>query len=170
MAKAASVWNDSSSIPLDDRRSPRTICNRLVPNIHRDMKPGNAMTFHISFGTVILALMTLRFFGRLTHLAPEASIPPWQHLTSLGVHWLLFVLVLATTITGWAFASFRGWSISWFFIAPLPMLAHEASAANRASTCTLQVSGAANPDAHIMQQPIPSSRSAFFFWSSLNAP
>ncbi len=24
--------------------------------------------------------------------------------------------------------------------------------------------------AHIMQQPIPSSRSAFFFWSSLSAP
>ena len=90
------------------------------------------MTFHISIGMVILALMTLRFFGRLTHLAPEASLPPWQHLTSLGVHWLLFVLVLATTITGWAFASFRGWSISWFFIAPLPMLAHEASAAARA--------------------------------------
>jgi len=31
--------------------------------------------------------------------------------------------VFASTITGWLFASFRGWSISYFFIVPLPMLA-----------------------------------------------
>jgi cytochrome b561 len=69
------------------------------------MKPGNAMTFHISIGMVILAPMTLRFFWRLIHpVAPEASLPPWQRLTSEGVHWLLYVLVLATTITGWEFA------------------------------------------------------------------
>ena len=39
-----------------------------------------------------------------------------------GVHWLLYVLVLATTLTGWFFASMRGWSISFFFAFPLPML------------------------------------------------
>ena len=77
--------------------------------------------------------MTRRPSWRLTHpVAPEASLPPWQHLTSEGVHWLLYVLVLATTITGWAFASFRGWSISLFFTAPLPMLAPVGSAAVRA--------------------------------------
>ena len=31
------------------------------------------------------------------------------------MHWLLYVLVLATTFTGWLFASFRGWSISLFY-------------------------------------------------------
>jgi cytochrome b561 len=35
------------------------------------------------------------------------------------------VLVLATTISGWLFASFRGWSISLFYLAPLPMLTSE---------------------------------------------
>jgi cytochrome b561 len=45
----------------------------------------------------------------------------WQRLTSEAVHWLLYALVLATTITGWLFTSFRGWSMSLFFLAPMPM-------------------------------------------------
>ena len=34
----------------------------FMPDIHRDMKPGDAMTLHISTGIVILALIVLRFF------------------------------------------------------------------------------------------------------------
>jgi cytochrome b561 len=55
-------------------------------------------------------------------VAPESSLPAWQRVSSEAVHWLLYVLVLATTITGWLFASFRGWSVSFLFLAPLPML------------------------------------------------
>jgi cytochrome b561 len=47
------------------------------------------------------------------------------------VHWLLYALVLATTITGWLFASFRGWSISLFFMMPLPMLSADNAAAGK---------------------------------------
>ncbi|WP_159005565.1 cytochrome b [Bradyrhizobium sp. S69] len=95
----------------------------LMPDLHRDMKPGVGMTLHISFGIVILALIVLRLVWRLTHpVAPESSLPPWQRVATEGVHWLLYALVLATTITGWLFASFRGWSISLFFMMPLPML------------------------------------------------
>ena len=87
----------------------------LMPDIHRGMKPGDAMTFHISIGIVILALIVLRLAWRLTHpVAPESSLPPWQRVSSEAMHWLLYVLVLATTITGWLFASFRGWSMSFF--------------------------------------------------------
>jgi cytochrome b561 len=32
-------------------------------------------------------------------------------------------MVLAATITGWLFASFRGWSVSYLNLFPLPMLA-----------------------------------------------
>jgi cytochrome b561 len=47
------------------------------------MKPGAAMTFHISFGIVILVLIVLRFAWRLGHpVAPENSLPPWQRLGS----------------------------------------------------------------------------------------
>jgi cytochrome b561 len=96
----------------------------LMPDIHRDMQPGAPMALHISIGIVILALIVARLIWRLTHpVAPESSLPRWQQLSSEATHWLLYVLVLATTLTGWLFASFRGWSISFFYIMPLPMLA-----------------------------------------------
>jgi cytochrome b561 len=94
----------------------------LMPDLHRNMKPGAPMTFHISFGITILLLIVLRLVWRLTHpVAPESSLPPWQRLSSEAVHWLLYVLVLATTVTGWLFASFRGWSVSFFYLLPIPM-------------------------------------------------
>jgi len=95
----------------------------LMPDIKRNMSPGLAMTWHVSIGTTILALIVLRFAWRLTHpVAPESSLQPYQRLTSEAVHWLLYLLVLATTISGWLFASARGWKMSWFFFAPMPML------------------------------------------------
>jgi cytochrome b561 len=104
----------------------------LMPDIHRGMKPGDAMTLHISFGILILMLIVLRLFWRITHpVAPESSLPPWQRLTSEAVHWLLYALVLAVTVTGWLFASFRGWPVSFFFLAPLPMLSSESASAGR---------------------------------------
>jgi len=105
----------------------------LMPDIHRGMKPGAAMTFHISIGITILVLIVLRLAWRLTHLvAPESSLPPWQRLSSEAVHWLLYAIVLATNISGWLFASFRGWSVSFFYLAPMPMLSSDNAAAGKA--------------------------------------
>jgi cytochrome b561 len=104
----------------------------LMPDIHRGMKPGVPMTFHVSFGIVILALIILRLVWRLAHpVAPESSLASWQRLTSGAVHWALYALVLATTVTGWLFASFRGWSLSFFYLVPLPMLASDNAAAGK---------------------------------------
>jgi cytochrome b561 len=101
---------------------------KFMPHIHRGMTPGEAMTFHISFGITIMALMVLRLFWRITHpVAPARSLPAWQQLISEAVHWLLYALVLATTMTGWIFASDRGWSVSLFSAVPLPMLPTEGS-------------------------------------------
>jgi cytochrome b561 len=105
----------------------------LMPDIHRGMQPGAAMTFHVSFGMLILTLIVLRFWWRLTHpAAPESSLPDRQRLSSELVHWMLYVMVLATTVTGWLFASFRGWSLSFFYLFPLPMLASNNAAAGKA--------------------------------------
>jgi cytochrome b561 len=95
----------------------------FMPDIHGHMKPGAAMTWHISIGTTILGLMLLRLAWRLTHpVAPEISLPAYQRITSKAVHWLLYVLVLLTTLSGWLFASAHGWQIAWFFWLTLPML------------------------------------------------
>ena len=104
----------------------------LMPDIHRGMKPGVGMTFHISVGITIMVLIVLRFAWRLTHpVAPESSLPPWQRLSAEAVHWLLYALVLGTTMTGWLFASFRGWGVSFFYLVPLPMLTSENAAAGK---------------------------------------
>jgi cytochrome b561 len=105
----------------------------LMPDLHRGMQPGVPMTLHLSFGLSILILIVLRFVWRLTHrVAPESSLPIWQRLSSELVHCLLYILVLATTVTGWLFASFRGWSVSFFYLFPFPMLASDNAAAGRA--------------------------------------
>jgi cytochrome b561 len=104
----------------------------LMPDIHRG-PPGAPMIFHISVGMTILVLIVLRLAWRITHpVAPESSLRPWQRLSSEAVHWLLYVLVLATSFTGWLFASFRGWSISFFYLFPMPMLASDNRAAGKA--------------------------------------
>ena len=100
----------------------------LMPDIHRGMKPGAAMSFHVSLGIVILLAITARLAWRLTHpVAPDNTLAPWQRLTAQTTHWLLYALVLATTMTGWLFASFRGSSMSLFYLAPLPMLENAAA-------------------------------------------
>ncbi len=76
----------------------------LMPDIHRGMSPGAPMILHISVGIVILALIVARLVWRL--VASETSLPrgsacPRKPCTGL--------LVLATTLSGWLFASARGW-------------------------------------------------------------
>jgi cytochrome b561 len=105
----------------------------LMPDLHRGMKPGAPMTFHISCGLTILMLIVLRLVWRLTHpVAPDSSLTPMQRLGSEAVHWILYALVLATTLAGWLFASFRGWSVSYFYLFPLPMLAADNAAGGKA--------------------------------------
>ncbi|WP_315730357.1 MULTISPECIES: cytochrome b [unclassified Bradyrhizobium] len=105
----------------------------LMPDLHRGMQPGAPMTFHVSFGLTILIVIVLRLIWRLTHpVAPESTLPTWQRLSSEVVHWMLYLAVLATTLTGWLFASFRGWSVSFFYLFPIPMLASDNAAAGRA--------------------------------------
>src|SRR5579863_2235604 len=104
----------------------------LMPDIGRGMNPGVAMSLHISIGVTILLLVALRLLWRLTHpVAPESGLPAWQRIGAESVHWLLYLAVLLTTITGWLFASARGWSIALYGLVPLPRLVEQGSALGR---------------------------------------
>jgi cytochrome b561 len=62
-----------------------------MPDLHRNMQPGAPMTFHVSLGLTIRALIVLRLAWRLAHpVAPESSLPSWQRLSSELVHWMLY--------------------------------------------------------------------------------
>jgi cytochrome b561 len=105
----------------------------LMPDIHRGMTPGAAMSAHISIGMTIPVLIVLRFLWRLTHpVAPESGLPAWQRVSLELVHRLRYPAVLLTTLSGWFFASMRGWTIYLYGVAPLPHLVAEASPPGRA--------------------------------------
>ena len=105
----------------------------LMPDIRRGMEPGVAMHMHISIGIVVLALIVVRLLWRLTHpVAPAPELPRWQSVASEAVHWLLYLLVFVTTLSGWFFASARGWSLAFFGLFPLPALVAQGSAVGRA--------------------------------------
>lgn len=105
----------------------------IMPPIRRGLAPGLAMHVHISTGIVVLGLIVVRLLWRLTHPVPsEPELPRWQRNASGAVHWLLYLLVLATAFTGWFYASARGWSLTFFGLAPLPALVAQGSPAGRA--------------------------------------
>jgi cytochrome b561 len=104
----------------------------FMPDLH-GKPPGSYMVFHMSVGTTILALMVLRLIWRLGHpVAPESSLPAYQRVSSEAVHWLLYLLVLLTTLSGWLFASGRGYSVDWFYLTHLPMLTAQSRDLTRA--------------------------------------
>lgn len=111
---------------------PQYAIGWLMPDIHRGQVPGTAMMLHISIGIVILTIVVLRLLWRLAHpVAPDNSLQPWQRLSSQALHWLLYLFVFATTVSGWFFASMRGWSIALFGVVKLPMLTETGSTIGR---------------------------------------
>jgi cytochrome b561 len=97
-------------------------------DVRPGMTPGTAMSLHISVGTTIMALIVFRLIWRVTHpVAPEGSLPDWQRLSSALVHWLLYLALITTTLTGWLFESARGWKIALYGVVSLPQLVKEGS-------------------------------------------
>jgi cytochrome b561 len=105
----------------------------LMPSVRRGMEPGTSMHLHISIGIVVLALIVVRLLWRLWHrVPPAAELPRWQAVASAAVHALLYLLVLVTTLSGWFYASARGWALTFFDLAPLPALSAPGSTVGRA--------------------------------------
>lgn len=105
----------------------------LMPEVKRGMQPGLSMHTHISIGIVVLALILVRLLWRVTHpVPPEPELPKWQRNASEAVHWLLYLLVFVTTLSGWFYASARGWTLTFFGLFPLPALVAQGSPTGRA--------------------------------------
>jgi cytochrome b561 len=104
----------------------------IMPDIRPGMTPEAWMNLHMSIGFVVLVVIVVRLAWRLTHpVAPESTLPGWQRTSSEGLHWLLYLLVLASTLTGWTYASMRGWTLSLFGTVTMPALVAERSPVGR---------------------------------------
>lgn len=62
---------------------------------------------HKSFGITVLLLAVLRVVWRISHTPPDlpATHPRWQHIAASLTHALVYVLMFALPLTGWAMVS-----------------------------------------------------------------
>jgi cytochrome b561 len=106
----------------------------IMPNIGRGMQPEGLMNLHLSVGTLILVAALARVAWRLFRgaPAPEASLAAWQDRTARMLHVLLYGLLFAMIVTGWSYASMRGWTVTVFGLLSLPALVVQGSAIGRA--------------------------------------
>jgi cytochrome b561 len=63
-------------------------------------------TGHAGLGYDFLALLILRMLWRWTHAVPAlpTDMPRWERLSAYASHYGLYLLMIATTLTGWALA------------------------------------------------------------------
>lgn len=75
-----------------------------------DATTNNLYSTHKLIGLTILTLMVARLLYRLTAGAPPPSptLSTAQRLVSSSVHWLFYVLLIATAIGGWLGISYFG--------------------------------------------------------------
>lgn len=95
-----------------------------MPDIGRGTQPGRLIALHLSIGFLVLILAILRLLWRLAHPVEPVTegVPRWQVRAAQAVHWLLYFLLLALPVLGWASASARGWSLRFFGLLPVPSL------------------------------------------------
>lgn len=77
---------------------------------------------HKEFGIVVLTLVIIRILWRFINITPKLTIPHWERMAALAVHWALYILILAMPMTGWLMSSAAGFPVSFFGLVTLPNL------------------------------------------------
>jgi len=99
-----------------------------MPEVEKDTKPDGLIAWHLFFGTLILTVMLLRVFWRVSHPAPiSVPMPRWQELASKAIHQSIYIVLLTLPLMGWANASSRGWDVKLFGLISLPALSPKGS-------------------------------------------
>ncbi len=71
---------------------------------------------HISLGITVLILLLLRYFWKMVQEtpAPFANYKVWELKLSIIVHWLFYILLLITCISGYLIATAKGTGVDFF--------------------------------------------------------
>lgn len=80
------------------------------------------LSIHRSIGIIILVLVALRLINRLFNPPPSlpADLPIWQQILAKASHLLLYGLMFALPIIGWAMLSAGGYPVEIFGSIDLP--------------------------------------------------
>jgi cytochrome b561 len=102
----------------------------LMPDVHRDTLPIGLINWHISIGAIIILLVLIRLIWHWIAPAPAPLKTVSALLQKLAgaTHALLYFVLVLFPLTGWANASVRGWSLTFFDLFPLPSLFTKGSA------------------------------------------
>lgn len=86
--------------------------------------PGMLIGYHMSVGILILAVVLFRFAWRLFKGVPEYSLelPKWQKNISFLTHYGMYALLVLVPLTGWMWASVKGWDVKLFNLFSVPSL------------------------------------------------
>ncbi|SAK54544.1 cytochrome B561 [Caballeronia fortuita] len=105
-----------------------------MPDVHRDTKPIGLIAWHLGVGVAIFLLVLVRLLWRSVHAAPPepASLPPALRALARYTHWLLYLLLIAVPLMGWANASSRDWAVTLFAAIPMPPLSPAGSSVGHA--------------------------------------
>jgi cytochrome b561 len=97
------------------------VMKRLVPEGSlRD----NLYNFHEALGALVLIVMVVRLARRLAFgvPAPDAGMPAIEQRASLWAQYLLYALILVTTVLGWAGTNAYGDPVSVFGLFDFPTI------------------------------------------------
>jgi cytochrome b561 len=83
------------------------------------------VSIHKPLGILVLVLAAIRLLNRLLNPPPPlpADMPPWQRFAARGSHILLYVLMFAVPLVGWAMLSAAGYPIVLYGPLQLPPIA-----------------------------------------------
>lgn len=78
--------------------------------------------WHKWLGVTVFGLAVLRLLWRVGHPAPPLpqTMPAWQRRAAQGLHWVLYVLMLAIPLTGWLMSSAKGFQTVYLGLLPIP--------------------------------------------------
>jgi cytochrome b561 len=98
----------------------------LMPHVGRNTQNTGLVSWHLSIGAATLFVIVLRFLWRLAFpVTPDKTLEPWERQLSRITHAMLYILVVAMTLLGWAAAGYHAWGVKLFGIIPLPAIAPE---------------------------------------------
>jgi cytochrome b561 len=101
----------------------------FMPHIRRGTPQDGLVDLHLSLGATLLLLVILRLAWRVIRPTPLATtMAPWERVLAQLTHALLYLLLLAIPLLGWAAAGFFGFTVRLFGLIPLPALADNTKA------------------------------------------